>query len=275
MDTEKKILIGGLVIVVIFGALIFVLGILHWISAGFNPVNDAPFLGYDLLVCVAFGTSAHLWSRLPGLPEGKPIKTLFKMMGLSFFVIAFIFIYSIIDTLLIWAGMMGLSAMIDAVIPQVQFPLFNIFSVRMPLSSVVTFAFIMLGVAFFIFPLERYVKSRKPWFAISMLICMCIIPLFIAFRNNWIALSIATTGIVLFVFINFVFMFYLYISLARMSAGKMRIASILVAFGLFSMIFVWIVGVGMFSDKFIQAIVQFGIGIASLVMFNTGFRIMK
>ena len=72
-----------------------------------------------------------------------------------------------------------------------------------------------------------------------MWIALCIIPVIIPFRENttnnppitvsvlntWI-LSIATAAIVLFVVINFIYMFYLYISLAVMAAGKMRTASV-------------------------------------------------
>ncbi|MBN2152669.1 MAG: hypothetical protein JW839_14555 [Candidatus Lokiarchaeota archaeon] len=276
MESEKRIQIVGFALIAAFIVTTLIIGLLHWSIKGFGGLalsTDLNYLGYVVLISMAYGTSVHLWSRVPALPEGLPIKTLFKMMGFSFLVIGFIFVYTMMDTLLRWAGLPGWSDLID-VMPVVEFDLFGLTDVTMPVSSVVMFAIIMVGVAIFIFPLERFVKNRKPWFTISMVISLCIIPFMIFFTGVEVAVLAATVGIVLVVLINFIFMFYLYITLAVKSAGKMRTASVLVAVGLFSMIFVWVVGLGLF-EKIVQVFVQFGIGIASLLMFNGGFRIMR
>ncbi|MEX2683824.1 MAG: hypothetical protein Q6373_019790 [Candidatus Sigynarchaeota archaeon] len=276
METAKRIMIAGFVSVAVFSATMLIIGIVRWSTAGFGIpelASDLNYIGYIVLISMAYLTAVHLWSRVPSLPEGLPIRTLFKMMGITFLVIGFIFIYTMMDTLLRWAGYPALSDMID-VVPDIKFNLFGLTNVTMPLSSIVMFSIIMVGVAIFIFPLERFVKNRRPWFTISMVSSLCVMPFMVLFMENDIAMMIVTVGIVLIVLINFIFMFYLYISLAVKSAGKMRIASALVAIGLFSMIFVWVVGLGLF-EKVLQSILQFLIGLTSIILFNGGFRIMR
>nr|MDO8114985.1 hypothetical protein [Candidatus Sigynarchaeota archaeon] len=276
MDSRKRTLTLGFSLIAVLALTCFWPAISRWLAIGFNVQTDLSFIGYVALISMTLGTSVHLWSRLPTFSKESTIRTLFLLMGTSFIIISVIFLYYIIDTLLTWEGLPSLSNMVDSTLPDgIKFSLFGIFNVSMPLSSILMFAFIMLGVSFFIFPLERYVKSRRPWFAISLWICLCVLPLLAMFKDNAVVLSISTAGIVLFVLINFIFMFYLYISLARMSAGKMRTASVLVAIGLFSMIFVWVMGIGILDDKILQSIIQFIIGVMSVSMFNTGFYIMR
>nr|MDO8087225.1 hypothetical protein [Candidatus Sigynarchaeum springense] len=276
METVKRIEIVGFVSIAVFTAIMLIIGVVRWSTVGFGIpelASDLNYIGYIVLISMAAVTTVHLWSRVPTLPEGLPIRTLFKMMGITFLVIGFIFVYTMMDTLLRWAGYPALSDMID-IVPDIKFDLFGLTTVTMPVSSIVMFAIIMAGVAIFIFPLERFVKNRRPWFTISMLISLGIIPFMIFLMENDIAMMIVTVGIVFIVLINFIFMFYLYISLAVKSAGKMRTASALVAIGLFSMIFVWVVGLGLF-EKVLQSILQFVIGLTSIIMFNGGFRIMR
>mgnify|MGYP006290852921 CR=1 FL=1 len=275
MDSGKKARIVGFALVAIISILLIILGVFHWLDSAFNLVDDIQYLGYILLVALALGTAVHLFSRMYEYETGVSIRTLFKLLGACFVVISLIFFYYILDDLLIWSGLDSISDIIDNTVPQVNFELFGLTDIRMPLSSVVTFAFIMLGVSFFIYPLERFVKNRRPWFAISLWICLLIMPFFAFFRDSALVLSIITTTVVLFVLIDFIFMFYLYISLAVQSAGKMRIASILVAIGLVTMILVWVLGIGIFDDALTQSLVQFSTGIFSMVLFNAGFYIMR
>lgn len=274
MESKKKVKVAGGVIVGFIALMLLLLGILHWLDYGFVLRDHINYLGYILLITLCLVTTVHLWTRVTGFEPGTSIRNLFTLMGISFIIIGTIFVYYIVDYLLQWAGFNSLSVIMQSAGLDLDFYLFGFVDISMPFESVVTFAFIMLGVSFFIYPLEKYVKNRRPWFAISLWLCLSIIPLIAVFKNNQLALSIATAGIVLFVLINFIFMFYLYIALAVKSTGRMRKASVLVAFGLFMMIFVWVVGIGLFDDKLVQAAVQFGIGIGSMTMFNIGFYIM-
>lgn len=268
---------AGYALVIALGALFLIAGILHWLDAGFDTGRDLSYIGYVAFIVMGLATSVHLWSRTLQFDSGSSIRTLFTLMGISFVIISTIFLYYIVDSLLRYAGMPSMSELIDGAMEQLRFDMFGIegFRISMPLSSVVTFAFIMLGVSFFIYPLEKYVKSRRPWFAISMWACLAFMPVMVLVRDNVWIVSIATFSIVLFVLVNFIFMFYLYIALAVNSAGRMRTASVLVAVGLFTMIFVWVMGLGLFDDKTVQSIVQFAIGLTSLSLFNAGFYIMR
>jgi hypothetical protein len=268
-----------------------------WLYLNASPSNKGTLvdfftlIGYIAFVCLAFGTSVHLWSLVPTMPEGTPIRNLFRLMGVSFVIISIIFLYSVINSLQIYAGVPTLTSLIDSSpdlsLRSVIFYVFNIqqrwAEIEMPLDSIVTFAFIMVGVSVLIYPLEKYVKGRKPWFSISMWIALLLIIVIIPFRENvsaninvtvlntWV-LSVATLGIVLFVIINFIYMFYLYISLAVMSAGKMRTASTLVAFGLIMMIMVWILN--MISSDY-RVYIEFATGLTAMIFFNLGFKIMR
>ncbi|MHA1792908.1 MAG: hypothetical protein ACTSVI_09715 [Promethearchaeota archaeon] len=277
MRLEGKIKLIGYLLVGIYAAFFIILGIMHWTLVGFNLDDDINYIGYITLSSLTLGTSVHLWSRLKDFEKGMSIRSLFFLMGTSFVMINLIFLYYIIDYLLGWAGLNSLSDIIDSIMPQLKFNLFDIESLKisMPLSSIVTFSFIMLGVGFFIYPLERYVKSRKPWFAISMFISLVSLPIISLFKDNVLLISIASTGIILFVLVNFIFMFYLYISLAVKSTGKMRSASTLVAFGLILMISVWILGVTSVFGQLTKSLIQFSVGMLSLTLFNAGFYIMR
>ncbi|MHA1699206.1 MAG: hypothetical protein ACTSWN_10240 [Promethearchaeota archaeon] len=277
MDLQNKIKKFGFIIVGIIAAIFITVAVPHWISGQFDFKLDINYIGYVILISLAFATTVHLWSRAPTFEKGTSIRKLFILMGISFITISCIFLFYISEAWSIWAGKPTITEMLDSSITDVEFNMFNLESlhVRMPLSSIVTFSFIMIGVSFYIWPLEKYVKNRRPWFTISLWVCLLIMPIFALFRNNWLMLTIATTGIISFVLINFIFMFYLYISLAANSTGKMRIASTFVAFGLILMICVWVLGIGIVSDDRLQTILQFSIGVTSMILFNAGFHIIR
>ncbi|HME55934.1 MAG TPA: hypothetical protein VKM55_27270 [Candidatus Lokiarchaeia archaeon] len=281
MVNKTRTMALGIILIAFFALIFLFLGYGLWINSIKPALTDyVTYIGYITLGGLALFTSSHLWSRVPDFERGSSIRTLFMMMGVSFIVIFGLFFYYILNAMFTWSVIGSLSAIINSVLPGggVNFNLFDIKSVpiNMPLDSIVTFALIMIGVSFYIWPLERYVKSRRPWFAISLWLCLLAIPFLAIFQNNTWVVSIATAGIVLFVVINFIFLFYLYISLAVKSAGHMRRASVFVAFGLILMITVWIVRFASSRlGTFYSAIIQFSVGILSMTLFNLGFYIMR
>ena len=280
MEKSRFILTMGLVIIGCIAVGLFLPGYLLWtMSSPINAMMFITYIGYIGLGGLALFTSFHLWSRLPSFEKGTSIRTLFKLMGISFVVIFGLFFYYMLNDLFTWSPVGSISNIINSAIPggQLQFNLFDLknIPIRMPLDSIVTFALIIIGVSFYIWPLERFVKNRRPWFAISLWLCLAAIPFLAIFQTNTWVVSIATATIVLFVVINFIFLFYLYISLAVKSAGSMRKASVLVAFGLILMITVWILGLVKFLGELPSMLIQFSVGVISLTLFNLGFYIMR
>lgn len=275
MEKETKMRVLGMVLVLSFSLVFLVIGIVRWASVGFFiDQGDLSYIGYVTLGTLGYLTTVHLWSRVSSFEKGTSIRTLFLLMGLSFLIISVIFIFYIVDSLWGWFMGQNITVMINSLTPGgVKFDLFLVADLHISMQAidVVVFSMMVAGISFYIFPLERYVKSRKPWFTISLWIIVGFMPVLVIFKDFDLVLSVATAVIVLFVLVNFVFMFYLYITLARMSTGKMRSASILVATGLILMIGVWIVGWAYTGDQLTSAILQFATGILSLTLFNAGF----
>lgn len=270
MDQGKKITIAGTILVSLFAAFLFLILLLNFVEIG-SIGNQLEYFGLVILTCGSLYTSVHLWSRMASFDEGTSIRTLFKMMGGTFIPISLVFIYFLLDGFLLeFSGLPKISSLVGGIIE------FGIFGIEgsMAASDVLWFALIMIGISFYIMPLERFVKGRKPYFAISLWLCLIAIPILIFFRGNPIIVAIAVVITVLILVINFIFMFYLYISLAVKSAGKMRSASVLVAFGLILMIMIWIMNLLLQGEQYGEYIVM-GLGVTSLLFFNIGFRIMK
>ncbi|MFX0102710.1 MAG: hypothetical protein ACFFCS_24295 [Candidatus Hodarchaeota archaeon] len=279
MEPGKKTLVIGFVAVVILAVIFIILGIIHWTIENFVLNNDISYIGYIILGSLALLTTTHLWSRLPEFERGTSIRNLFLLMGVSFIVLSGVFLFNIFDALAGWTTGISLSDIVNSAVPDdIIFNLFDIAQVRMGIADVLLFEFMMVAVSFYMMPVEIYVKNRKPWFTVSMWACVIGIPFLVVFKGNDIVLAIATVSIVFFVLINFIYLFYLYITLAKVSAGKMKTASILVAFGLITMIFVWVSGWAiqeLTTNDLVPPLIQFGIGFSSIVLFNAGFYIMR
>lgn len=277
MSETSRIPLVGVVCVALFAIPWIVLAVLY------APVDSSLFQFLALLAIATGGlaTSFHLWSRIPKFPPDLNLRTLYKLMGFTFIPILLIFAYQLTDQVLRWQGLATISEQINSIAPDVQFDLFYVeeFHTRVPVDSLIVFALIIIGISFYIWPMERFVKQQFPWHTVSMLAVAPLLPLMIVLRDAPLALSIATTVGVVWLVYNFIFLFYLYFKVAIQSTGVMRKGGILIAFGLILFILTWISGwaVGALNDipNWGENLIQLGLGVGALGLFNAGFWIMR
>ena len=282
MANSKKFIIIGSVVIIGYSLPFLLIGIMRWLSIGFD-LNEIKNIQYvvSVFVCIlALGTSFHLWSRVSSL-EGK-IKKLFLLSGFTFVVITGIFTYNMLNILFEWLGYNSISGTLNTLIPQVQFNVFNIeaLKISMPADSFITFGLILLSISFYLYPMEKYVKQTIPWHTITMFICTALIPLLLILRdipNSVWLLSIGTIGVVLWVFYNFLFLFYLYFSTGIKSpkGTAMRKASFMIGFGILSIFLTWIVGLIRLGSPILEFSAQMLTGGIGIFLFNYGFRLIK
>ncbi len=272
----------GIIVIIAYLTPWIIIAALRWMQLGFDPYNsnDVSFL-LNAMVCGAgWATSIHLWSRVPKL-EGK-IRKLFLITGFTFLVLVILFTYLLLNLVLTWFGVPSLSQAINAAIPQIEFKIFDIdaFMVRMPADSLITFAFLLLAISFYLFPMERYARQRFPWHTLTMFLCTALIPLLILFRDlpgSMLLMSIGTVGVVFMVLYNFIYLFYLYFSLG-MQAPKgtpLRKASFMIGFGFLCIIMTWIAQWAISIDGLSDTIIQMSFGAAGIVLFNYGFHLIR
>ena len=282
MTKNKKFVFIGIIVIIAYSLPWLIFGLLRWIDIGFNleELKNIQYL-VSLFVCIlAWFTSFHLWSRVPSL-EGR-IKKLFLISGFTFVVITIIFTYNMINILLEWWGLNSIAGALNAAIPKVEFFVFNVenWKISMPADSFITFALILLAISFYLFPIERYVRQQLPWHTLSLFLCTALIPLILLLRDIpnsvWI-LSIGTIGVVLWVFYNFLFLFYLYFSTGLKSpkGTAMRKASIMIGFGLLSIILTWIVGLISLGEPLLEFGLQMITGGIGITLFNYGFHLIR
>ena len=282
MVSSKKYVIIGLFVIIGYTIPWVIFAILRWMIVPFD-INDIKNIQYvvSIFVCIfALGTSFHLWSRVSSL-EGR-IKKLFVISGFTFVVITIIFTYTMLNIVLQWLGFSSISGALNNAIPTVSFNVFTVeaWKITMPADSFITFALILLAVSFYLFPMERYVKQTLPWHTISMFICTAAIPLLLILRDVpnsvWI-LSIGTVSVVLWVFYNFLFLFYLYFSTGLKSprGTPMRKASFMIGFGLLSIILTWIVGLIRLGSPILEFSAQMVTGGIGITLFNYGFHLIR
>ncbi|MFX0103164.1 MAG: hypothetical protein ACFFCS_26605 [Candidatus Hodarchaeota archaeon] len=273
--TRKHLLLLGTSLVTTIATCLIIAGSIRVVETGWTNDNITYF-GQAMLLIFYLATVAHLWSRLPLFDKGMQIRKLFFMMGFSFITISSVYILLILDHFLSWAGFPTISWMFDNAVEPVQFFLFGNESfpfIQMSAMEVGSFSQMILGVAFYVYPLERHVKDRKPWFTMSLLVTVLVtISMGFLPRDPWL-LSITTLVGVGLTFVNFVYMFYLYFSMAVRSSGKMRKASFMVAFGLLIIFFVWFAGI-FDIELHVKMVIQYSIGGTSLILFNAGFFVM-
>ncbi len=273
----------GIIVIIAYLAPWILIAAFHWMVVPFDlsNSNDVSFLLYMMVCGAGWGTSIHLWSRVPKL-EGR-IRKLFLITGFTFLVLVILFTYLLLNIILPWSGMPSLSTALNAAIPQIEFMIFEIpaFMVRMPADSLVTFALLLLAITFYLFPMERYARQRFPWHTLTMFICTALIPLLIMIRDlpgSTLAMSIGIVGVVFMVLYNFFYLFYLYFSLG-MQAPKgtpLRTASFMIGFGFLCIIFTWIAQWAISIDNgVIDLIIQMSFGAAGIVLFNYGFHLIR
>ncbi len=282
MANGKKFVIIGIFVIIGYTLPWMVIGLLRWMTIGFD-VEDIKNFQYavSVFVCIlALGTSFHLWSRVSSL-DGR-IKKLFLISGFTFVVITGIFTYNMLNILLEWLGLRSISGTVNNLIPQVQFYVFNVeaWKISMPADSFITFSLILFSISFYLYPMERYVKQKAPWHTISMFICTAMIPLLLILRdipNSVWLLSIGTIGVILWVFYNFLFLFYLYFSTGIKSpkGTAMRKASFMIGFGILSIFLTWIVGLIRFGEPLLEFSAQMITGGVGIFLFNYGFRLIR
>ncbi|MFX0098286.1 MAG: hypothetical protein ACFFCS_01820 [Candidatus Hodarchaeota archaeon] len=266
-------------------AVMLSMGIIRLVNVGFNLL-DADYIGNVALFSGSLFTTVHLWSRLPFFESVRAIKRLFLMMGWAFIFLSGVFFFFIVEDLLPWAGLMNISRLIGNRIGNIHLGLFispeGVGS--MAGSDPVWFSLILLGISLYTWTLERFVKNRKPWFAISswLVLLITITTFFIVIAVPWLVVDVGFNtfftllllAVVSVFLINSVFMFYLYISFAVISAGKMRKASNLVAIALILIFFSYVANVLLVDFQYNDYLIGI-IGTVSLTLFNMGFFIMS
>jgi hypothetical protein len=281
-ERSKKFLLIGIIVIVGYTAPWVIIGFLHWMIIPFDlgDIKDIQYIVSVFVCAFAWFTSFHLWSRVHSL-EGR-IKKLFLLSGFTFVVITGIFTYTIINILLEWLGLPSISGAVNSAIPEITFNVFTIkaFKIRMPADSFITFTLILLAISFYLYPMEKYVKQTLPWHTITMLLCTGLIPLLLVFRdvpNSVWLFSIGTIGVILWVFYNFLFLFYLYFSTGLKSpkGTAMRKASFMIGFGLFSIILTWIVGLINLGEPLLEFALQMITGGLGISLFNYGFYLIR
>ncbi|GAB4321419.1 MAG: hypothetical protein Kow0069_25680 [Promethearchaeota archaeon] len=280
-DGEKRTWQLGVAVLVAFAVPWLWLAGLHWREAGF----DDSAAQYLLMLAVIEGslfTTTHLWARMHAFPADSNLRRLFRLMGVTFVVIATIFCYMLVDSLLRWSNTPGISDRLNSAVPQLEWDIFGVpaWHTSIPMDSLVIFALMTISVSFYTWPMERYVRQQVPWHAISMLFLTAVLPLMPLMRESELALSIGTVAGSLWIVYNFLYLFFLYFRVALKSPGRMRTAGLLVAFGLVSFVFVWISGwaLGFLFEGlpgWVGDLVQVGLGAAGILCFNAGFFLMR
>ncbi len=273
----------GIIIIIAYLTPWIIIAALRWTMVGFNTgtSNDVSFILYTMVLGAGWATSFHLWSRVAKL-EGK-IRKLFLITGFTFLVLVFLFTYLLLNLVLPWFNVLSLSAALNAVIPSIQFWIFGIeaFKVSIPADSLITFAFLVLAITFYLFPMERYARQKFPWHSLAMFICTALIPLLLLFRDlpdSMVVMSIGTVGVVLMVVYNFFYLFYLYFSLGVQApkGTPLRKASFMIGFGFLCIILTWIAQWAIsIDDGIIDTIIQMSFGAAGIVLFNYGFHLIR
>ena len=77
----------------------------------------------------------------------------------------------------------------------------------------------------------------------------------------------------------FIYLFYLYFSTAIKSSGIMKKGGVMIAFGLLLLILTWVVGwalpAALDVDAVVKTVIQYGIGISAIALYNWGFYILR
>jgi len=279
----KKIKLIGMISIFGFSAIWFIMLFIQIMTN--TSLQSRDFINYIYLtIMCALGifTCFHLWSRVPAFEGNQKMQNLFKSMGLTFLPLILIFTIQLIDYALKWNGFPTIFGTLNAKIPTLEFYFFNIekFRTTMPADSILIFDIVIFALIFYINPMEQYV-GKKRWRIYILLICFFLVlltPFVVNFTNIWI-ISIMTIFIVLFVLYSFGYLFYLYFNVAIRGIGNMRKGGLLIAFGILFMILTWVAGwlLPLLFDlsDILKIAIQYAIGILAVVMFNSGFYILR
>jgi hypothetical protein len=187
----------------------------------------------------------HLSSRAANYEEGTPFRRYLRLLVLFFIPLALFEIMMIADEVLRANDYMTTSEFINSTRPDLIFNIFGVeaWRTRMPMISIVMFALICLSVCFFLYPIETYVKQNKrPWHTISMLFCTLMLGLITVdlLTQSVLLMSLATVGIIFIVLVNFIYVFWVYFSVAiRAPKGPVRTGGLSIGSSLFLIIMVW------------------------------------
>ncbi|MHA1732291.1 MAG: hypothetical protein ACTSU5_10120 [Promethearchaeota archaeon] len=256
-------------------------GVLHWLFGGYDDQST----NFVLMVgsgAGALATTFHLWSRVPHFPRDSNIRTLFSLMGFTFLPICVLFSINVVDVVLGWFGRATISQAVNQLAPSLVWYMYGNpkWKTTIPMDSILMFGLVLLGITFYILPMERYVKQQLPWHTISMLALIAFMPVLVAMREAPMAMSVAITLAVAWVGYNFLFLFYLYIKVAVQGAGTMRVAAVLIAFGLVFFIMTWVSGwaTGVLFPglpRWASSVFQILFAAGALLLFNAGFWMIR
>jgi hypothetical protein len=281
----KLIKTTGIVLLSVYLFIFLLFGILHFLSAPWGD-KELNFIFLVVMCISGIGTGFHLWTRYPKFPQDSPFRNLFKLMGFTFIPLFAIFTIQNIDSLLNWAQLPSIFGTINSLVGSIVFDFFNLpqFHTTMPAESLIVFGFIIVSILFYLYPMEKF-NNKKIWRMYILIILFILLPFAPIIANSgssdlntWL-LSIMTSFIVLFVVYCFVYLFYLYFSTARKGTGTMKKGGMMVAFGLLLLILTWVVGWALPAavdiNTITKTIIQYGIGVSAMVLYNWGFYILR
>jgi hypothetical protein len=247
-----------------------------------EPRSWVTLIMNNLVLVMAMVSISHLSTRASAYDEKAPFKKYLKSMTTFFFPVILFGIYLIFDEVNYIEGRPGISDQLNDLHPSIVFLFANReeWRVSMPVASIFVFAVLMFAIISFMYPIERYIRQEKrPLHTLSQIVIIGIMPLlFVDFlvQNTWL-ITILLFISVLVVLLNFLYLFWVYFSVAIKSpAGPVRNGGLMIAVSLFLIILAWastwlLAGV----VDWVKFLITYMITLLSVILLNLGFYTLR
>ena len=273
----KTVCLVGIIIAIIECCILIFLYI-----SDMEPRNWVTLIMNNLVLIMALVSISHLSTRASAYDEKAPFRKYLKLMTLFFLPVIVFGIYLIIDEIFYIEGRPGVSDQLNNLHPSIIF-LFaeqEKWKVTMPMASIFTFGILMFAIISFMYPIERFIRQEKrPIHTISQLLIICIMPLMfvdVLVENTWL-ITVLLFASVLIVLINFLYLFWVYFSVAMKSpAGPVRNGGLMIAFSLIMIILAW-ASTWILADlvDWLKFLITYSITLLSVVLLNLGFYTLR
>ncbi len=292
--TYKKSILAS-IIVIVYAIPWIIIDLIHleYINYQINGY-DVDYIVNILFSSLCLLTCFHLWSRIPKL-KGN-FKKLYLFTSMTFLIFFGIFVYLSVDLIMRWTGVPNLIMLQDEFYPYLYFDFFNIegFTYIITVNTALTFILFLIGLAFYTYPMERYVTQMhaRPWHTYSSLICAVVLPPILALRYVpnyvWI-ISITSVTLQVLSFYNFGYLCYIYLitGIKSPKGSNIRKICLLVAIGLFLIIIFFILKIGYLTmmEYVVESPISQGFSIPDIIarillggigifLFNYGFYLI-
>lgn len=294
--SKKKLNIIGIVCIIAYVIPWVVIYIIHVTDTHYVMTTyDVDYIVNLIFSTLCFATIFHLLSRVSQL-KGN-FKKLYYYTSVTFFLLFGIFVYLSIDLIMRWMGVPNLIQLQDEFYPYVYFDFFYIkgYTFIITLNTAITFVAFLFAIAFYLYPMERYVTQlhARPWHTYSILICIPIVPLLLTLRyipHYTIIISIGAFTLQWLTFFNCFYLFYIYIitGIRAPQDSNIRKISFMVAFGLMAILIFFVLKIGFLTmmASFVESSISQGfsltdiiirilLGVVGISLFNYGFYLIK